>query len=81
MKGDLLLALPERTATAPSGSARGFDQARSSMPGCRSCARRSGCTGHSRQTSRELLRGVHAIITEGFTTPDMSDAASLLGVK
>ena len=36
------------------------------------------CRAQPTAESRELLRAIHATFTEGFTTPDLADAAAVL---
>jgi predicted ATPase/class 3 adenylate cyclase len=81
MKGELLLAMPERGDGAE-WFRRGFDQAAelgARMPQLRAAV--GLCRAQPTERSRELLRRVYATFTEGFTTRDMTDAASLLEVK
>jgi predicted ATPase len=52
MKGSCCSPCP-RVAMAPSGSGAVSTKPRSLVPGCRSCARPSGCTGHSRPNRAE----------------------------
>jgi predicted ATPase len=84
LRGDLLLLLPEPNRPAAEGwFRRAFDvareldarlpQLRAAMGLCRS-QRESGGTDRA----RELLSGVYATFTEGFTTPDLIDARNLL---
>jgi len=84
LKGDLLLALREANSLeAEPWFQRAFDaageldakmmQLRAAIGLCRSQRER----GHA-QHGRDLLSAVYATFTEGFTTPDLIDAAHLL---
>jgi hypothetical protein len=84
LRGDLLLLLPE-----PNGSAaeswfrRAFDVAReldARMPQLRAAMGlcRSQRESDGMERAHELLSGVYAMFTEGFTTPDLIDARNLL---
>lgn len=78
MKGDLLLALPER-GDAAEWFRRGFDAAAevgARMPQLRAAV--GLCRALPTEENRELLREVHATFTEGFDTPDLREAAELL---
>jgi predicted ATPase/class 3 adenylate cyclase len=84
LKGDLLLLLPEANGSdAEPWFQRAFEaagkldakmtQLRAATGLCRSQQER----GHA-QHGRDLLRAVYATFTEGFTVPDLIDAANLL---
>ena len=58
---------------------RGVDQAAelgAGMPQLRAAV--GLCRAQPTEENRELLRGIHATFTEGFTTPDLADAAAVL---
>ena len=79
MKGDLLLALPERGDAAESFR-RGFDgaaEAGARMPQLRAAV--GLCRAQPTEESTALLRAVYETFTEGFTTPDLTEAQELLG--
>jgi predicted ATPase/class 3 adenylate cyclase len=79
MKGELLLAMAERGDGAE-WFRRGFDQAAelgARMPQLRAAA--GLYRAQPTERNRELLRGIHATFTEGFSTRDLTDAAALLG--
>jgi hypothetical protein len=84
LKGDLLLLLPEanspdaepwfqRAFEAAGKLDAGMMQLRAVIGLCRSERER----GHA-QHGRDLLSAVYATFTEGFTAPDLIDAANLL---
>jgi hypothetical protein len=81
LKGDLLLLLPGSRG-AETWFQRAFDvagdldsrmmQLRAALGLCRAQGKRDA------QSAKELLSAVYATFTEGFTTPDLVDAATLL---
>jgi predicted ATPase/class 3 adenylate cyclase len=83
-KGDLLLLLPEENAPGADASYRGaFDTARelgARMPQLRAAI--GLCRWQQKQGDPEdgprLLSAVYETFTEGFTTPDLTDAGELL---
>jgi tetratricopeptide (TPR) repeat protein len=81
LKGELLLAMPERGDGAE-WFRRGFDQAAelgARMPQLRAAV--GMYRAQPTERSRELLRGVRATFTEGFTTADLIEAGELLGAS
>ena len=79
MKGDLLLALPDRGDAAEwfrRGVRSGARNCGAGMPQLRAAV--GLCRAQPTEENRELLRGVHATFTEGFTTPDLTEAKELL---
>jgi predicted ATPase len=84
VRGDLLLALPEPDiAGATTAFERGLAVAR--RYGIRMLELRAAvrlcrvASGSDRAARIDAVRAVYATMTEGFTTPDLIDAAALLG--
>ena len=79
MKGEVLLALPEGdSAAAETWFQRAFDDAAelgARMPQLRAAI---GLCRVRPEHGKELLRATHATFTEGFTTPDLVEAAGIL---
>jgi hypothetical protein len=83
MKGDLLLLLPgENGRGAEPSFQQAFDVARdldARMMQLRAALGLFRAQGkRDAQRGKELLSAVYATFTEGFTTPDLVDAATLL---
>jgi predicted ATPase/class 3 adenylate cyclase len=79
MKGELLLAVPER-GDAGEWFRRGFEAA--AEAGVKSMQLRAAlglCRADPSEENKDLLRTTHAGFTEGFTTPDLVEAAAWLG--